>query len=66
MTDRDHETKRDRKRQREVVFPIETLLEARSAGFSCRHIEADFEARARYVPLIKAPSHISVMGKHSK
>ena len=66
MTNRDHKPTKDRKHKDKVVFPIETLIEARTAGYSCRHIEANLEARAGFVPLIQAPSHADVMGKNSK
>ena len=46
-----------------VVFPIETLIEARQSRHTCLHVEAVLQKKPARVDVIQSPSHIDVMGK---
>ncbi len=63
MTGRKHAPMKDRRDIGKVEFPIEKLIKARAAGYSCVHTEAALEANSN---LIKEPSHSAVMGKDPK
>lgn len=50
----------------QVIFPIETLIEARLSSSCCLHTEAKLGADPNPITLIQQPSHAAVMGKDSK
>ncbi len=54
---------KNRKDIGEVVFPIEKLLSARDASFSCVHIEAVLESEHDTAGPIEDRSHAAVTGK---
>ena len=67
MTGRPRESKKDRLRDfsdiGEVVFPIEKLMAARTASFSCVDIEAVLESEHDATSPVKDRSHSAVTGK---
>ena len=63
MKDTKRAPMKSRKDIGEVVFPIEKLMAARDASFSCVHIEAVLESEHDAAGPIKDRSHAAVTGK---
>ena len=65
MKDTKRAPMKGRKDVGEVVFPIEKLMAAREASFSCIHLEAALESGPDLAGPINDRSHMAVTGKES-